>query len=145
MKDNVKEKGPGIWFMTRKCLKYFLAFAWKERKSVYLLYLLVFIGTAISDLKYLLLPKLLVDEIVAVKAGAPVEEHLKTMIVYVVLTVLAEFLSRILRNIGDSSINYCNTFFERKLTEKLCEKSMTMDFQYTEDPDVLDKQQKSKE
>ncbi|MCR5824574.1 MAG: ABC transporter ATP-binding protein/permease [Lachnospiraceae bacterium] len=131
--------------MTGKCLKYFLRFAWTERKSVFFAYVLLFMGTAISDLKYLLLPKLLVDEIVAVKAGAPAEEHLKIIVVYVALTVGGEFLSRIFNNIGNHYINYCNVFFERKMTERLCTKSMTMDFQYTEDPKVLDQQQKAKE
>ncbi|MBP5332136.1 MAG: hypothetical protein J6Y89_09825, partial [Lachnospiraceae bacterium] len=136
---------PGLIFMTRKVLKYVFSVAWKTKKSIFFMYFLRFLGSALSELKVLLLPKLLIDEIVAIKDGAAVETHIKTIVLYVALTVSAEFLSRLLSNIANSSINYYSTIFERALNERMCEKSMTMDFQYTEDPDVLTQQRKAQE
>lgn len=137
------EKKPGIVFMTVKCLKYFLSVAWKEKKSIFFFYILRFMGSALSELKVLLLPKLLIDEIVYIKDGAPLEEHIKAVVLYVALTVVAEFVSRLLSNIANSSITWYRTFFDRVLSARLCEKSITMDFQYTEDPKVLDQKQKA--
>ncbi|MCR4961693.1 MAG: ABC transporter ATP-binding protein/permease [Lachnospiraceae bacterium] len=145
LEDKKKEKGPGLVFMTRKTLQYVLKVAWQEKKVIYLFYILRFLGSALSELKVLLLPKLLIDEIVAIKDGASVEDHLKTVALYVGLTVIAEFLSRFFSNVANSYINWANTFFDRTLYQKACEKSMTMDFQYTEDPKVLDQQQKAME
>ena len=143
--EKADEKRPGKLFMTKETLKFMLKLAWREKKSVYFIYLLRFFATALSEIKVLLLPKLLVDEIVALKDGAPVEDHLKTIIIYVALTVTAEFLSSVLSNIAGSSLNWYNEFFDRILVYRLCEKSMNMDFQYTEDPEVLNKQNRAKE
>ncbi len=140
-----KDKGPGIWTMTRKVLKFVFKTVWHEKKSVYLLYLLSALGNGLSELKVLLLPKLLVDEIVAIKDGMPVEDHLKNIVFYVILTVTAEFVSRLLRNIANSSFSWCQTYFDRVLQYGICEKSMSMDFQYTEDPDVLNQLEKARE
>ncbi|MBR6307847.1 MAG: ABC transporter ATP-binding protein [Lachnospiraceae bacterium] len=136
---------PGLVFVTRKVLKYILSVAWHTKKSVFFMAFLRFVGQALSELKVLLLPKLLVDEIMTIKDGAPVSEHLRTIVIYVALTVSAEFLSRLFQNIANSSINYMSTIFQRTLNEKMCVKSMTMDFQYTEDPEVLTQQRKAQD
>lgn len=143
--DNKEKEGPGKLFMTRATLKYMLKIAWREKKGVYFIYLLRFVAMALSELKVLLLPKLLIDEIVAIKDGASVDTHLKTIVLYVALTVTAEFLSSFLQNIANSTLNWYSEFFDRVLVYRLCEKSMEMDFQYTEDQDVLNKQDRAKE
>ena len=136
---------PGILKMTRHTIRFVLKTAWKEKKSVYLLYLLKLIGAALGEFKMLLLPKLLIDEIAAIAGGASLEEHLDNAVFYVGLTAAAELFSRVFQNIADSTKNYYSTIFDRYLTYKLCEKSMEMDFEHTEDPEVLDQQTKAKE
>ena len=143
--ETKKADKPGIWFMTRRTLKFVFKTAWQEKKIVFLLYIIKFIGLVLGELKLLLLPKLLVDEVVAISGGAAVEQHLHNAIVYVVLTVGAELLSRTLGNIADSSLSYCSVYLDRILTYKLCEKTMDMDFQHTEDPEVLDQRTKAEE
>ena len=138
-----KEKKPSILFMTVKSLKFFMKIAWKEKKSVFFFYFLRFLGSALSELKVLLLPKLLIDEIVSIKNGASFEEHVNAIAFYVAMTVVAEFVSRLISNIANSSLSWCHTYFDRVLAKMLCEKSMTMDFQYTEDPKVLDQKGKA--
>ncbi len=139
------ENTPGKLYMTKKTLSYMLKLAWKEKKSVFFIYFIDFLSRAVSTAEALLLPKLLVDEIVAIKDGAPLEGHLKTVILYVLLTVLATLLSRVLANIASSSLNCYSEYFDRILAFKICEKSMDMDFQYTEDPEVLNRQNRAKE
>lgn len=139
------ENTPGKLYMTKKTLCFMLKLAWKEKKSVYLIYLIDFLSVAVSTVEALLLPKLLVDEIVAIKDGAPLDEHLKKVILYALLTVSANLLARVLAQIASSSLNCYSEYFNRILNFKICEKTMDMDFQYTEDPEVLNKQNRAKE
>ncbi len=131
--------------ITKKTLSFMLSFAWKEKKSLYFLYLVKFIGSILGQIKVLLLPKLLVDELMAVIGGESADQHLRRIIFYVALTVTAELVSTILNNISDSTRNVYSQVFDARFSEMLCGKSMGMDFAYTEDPKVLDKQNEAKE
>ena len=139
------EKRPEFIKMTKRTLKYIFKIAWKEKKIVYLLFATKFIAGALGELKLLLLPKLLIDEVEAISTGADISTHLHNAIIYIAFTIAAEFLSNVLSNIGDSKLNYYSTFFDRILTYELSGKSMEMDFQHTEDPAALDQQNKAKE
>ena len=131
--------------VTKKTLKYMLAFAWKEKRSLFAFYLIRFIGDVLGQLKVLLLPKLLVDELMAVIGGAPADAHIRNIVLYAGITVTAELLSSVLINIADSTRNVYSQVFDARLSEMLSAKSMGMDFAYTEDPKVLDKQNQAKE
>ena len=131
--------------VTKKTLKFMLSFAWKEKRSLYIMYLIRFIGSALGQLKILLLPKLLVDELMAVIGGESADGHLKRIIFFVAVTVTAELLSQVLTNISYSMTNVYSQIFNARFSEMLSDKSMGMDFAYTEDPKVLDKQNEAKE
>ena len=139
------EKSASNLKITKKTLSFMLSFAWKEKKSLYLLYLVRFMGNVLGQIKILLLPKLLVDELMAVIGGESAESHLKTIIIYVAVTVTAELISTVLINIADSTRNVYAQVFNARFSEILSAKSMSMDFAYTEDPKVLDKQNEAKE
>ena len=144
-KKDDKKNDPGVMKMTHRTMKYVLKTAWKEKKIVFLLYIIKFIGAVLGELKLLLLPKLLVDEVVAISEKAAVTEHLHRAVIYVILTVGAELLSRTLMNIADSSLSYYSVCLDRILTYRLCDKTMEMDFQHTEDPQVLDQRTKAQD
>ena len=141
--EEKKADTPGIWFMTGRTLKYVFETAWKEKRFVFFLYFIKLIGAVLGEFKLLLLPKLLVDEVVAISQSASVSEHIHNAVIYVALTVGAEFLSKLLINIADSTLRYESVYLDRILTYRLCDKTMTMDFQHTEDPDVLDQRTKA--
>lgn len=143
--DSDQGKTPGLWLMTRRTLGFVIRTAWQKKKIVFFLYLVKFLGGALGELKLLLLPKLLVDEVVAISLGESLEQHLERAILYVGLTLAAELLSRVLGNIADSSLSYCQVFLDRELTYLLCDKTMSMDFEHTEDPKVLDQRTKAQE
>ncbi len=131
--------------VTKKTLRFMLAFAWKEKRVLYAFYLIRFVGDVLGQLKVLLLPKLLVDELMAVIGGADADTHIRNIVIYAGITVTAELLSSVLINISDSMRNVYSEVFNARLSEMLSEKSMGMDFAYTEDPKVLDKQNEAKE
>ena len=64
------EQSKTVKGVTKKTLRFMLAFAWKEKKTLYAFYLIRFVGDVLGQLKVLLLPKLLVDELMAVIGGA---------------------------------------------------------------------------
>lgn len=125
-------------------LSYMFKMARKEAKGLVWMYVIKFIANALSELKTLLLPKLLVDELMLVIEGADFSEHARIIIIYVIITITAEFLSRVLENISNSHRNCYATSLNMYLEEELAEKAMKMDFQYTEDPKVLDQKEKAK-
>ena len=147
MQDDNKKKtdDPGILHMTGRSLKYVLRAAWDEKRIVFLLYFIRLIGAVLGEFKLLLLPKLLIDEVVAISSGAALEQHLKNAIFYIALTLGAELLSNVLQNMANSALNYESVYLDRILTYRLSEKTMDMDFQYTEDPEVLDQRTKAQD
>ncbi len=127
-----------------KTLSYMLKTAAKEAKGIFAMYALQFIGQAMGELKNLLLPKLLIDELMLVIDGGTFEEHLRRIITYVVVTIVAEFFSRLLNHVARAHINCYATTMNLYLEEELAKKAMDMDFQYTEDPEVLNQRDKAK-
>lgn len=128
---------------TFKTLKFMLDTAWKQKKFLYFLYFLRAVSDALSELKLLLLPKLLMDELVAITGGAELEEHLHLVITYVVMTLVAELLSRVIGNIASSNISVCAEQLDAYFGECICDKAMGMDFEHTEDPTALDQRDKA--
>lgn len=141
MPKNKKEKRPRI---VLKTLRYMLSVVSEKAKGLYALYVLKFIGNALGEIQTLLLPKLLIDELELVIKGADKTAHIKPVIIYSALTLAAQFLSRLFSNICDSHKNVYSTITDLYFQEALSDKCMSMDFQYTETPEVLDKQEKAK-
>ncbi len=141
MSKKNKEKKPPV---VRKTLTFMIKVAKEGKKGVFWFYALDFLGNALGELKNLLLPKLLVDELVLISQGASAAEHFKTAMIYAAITVAAEFVSRIMINTANSVKSVYRTAYDLYLEERLTKKSTAMDFQYTEDPAVLDQQEKAK-
>ena len=99
MLQSKKEKRPPV---VSKTLLYMLKVISKKAKGLYALYFLKFLGSALGEVQVLLLPKLLIDELEMVINGADKSAHIKPVILYVALTLAAQFLSRLLNNICDS-------------------------------------------
>lgn len=131
--------------VTGPALRFVLKQAWRIKKSVFAIYFVKFVARVLDEFKLLLLPKLLVDELTLIIDGGTVSEHIGNIILYVAITLGAELMSSLLSGAVNSYMNYCSTYFDQEFKIILSEKSMEMDFQYTEDPEVLDRQNKAKE
>lgn len=129
----------------KKTVLFMMKIAWKEKKSLYFLYLLKFVADALGEMKNLFLPALLINELKLIIDGESLEMHIHQSIIYVVITLLAEFISSGINQTANALINIDRQWFDRYFMEQLCAKSMNMDFQYTEDPVALDVQNKAKE
>ena len=66
-----KQKG-----ITRETLKFVFKTAWKERPSVFLVYLMKFISEFASKMQNAIMAKLIIDELVLMITGAEFAQHL---------------------------------------------------------------------
>lgn len=129
----------------RKTLAFMLKTAWKKKKSLYFLYLLKFLADALAEVKNLFLPALLINELTLIVAGEDLKTHIHKSVIYIICTLLAEFISGALSQTANAFINIDREWFNQYFSEQLCDKSLNMDFQYTEDPEALDVQNKARE
>lgn len=131
--------------VVRSVLSLMIKTAWKEKPVLFLSYFGLFFGEFVDSIKKVLLPKFLIDELVLVINGAPVSEHTNMIVLYTSLIIVIEFCASILnscmRRIKVSLNEWFNGYFEVKLAGQ----AMNMDFEHTENPDVLDQLNKAKE
>lgn len=138
---NKKKREP----IVRRTLSFMLKTAWKEKKSLYLAYVGMFVAEFITTMKNVLLPKFLIDELVLVIEGAALSKHLQQILFYTVLIIGLEFLASLLRRIGERSKIILREWFNGYFEVMLAERAMKMDFEHTEDPAVLDQLNRAKE
>ncbi len=122
-----------------------LRVAWKERPALFLVYLLLFVAELLLKAKDILLPKFLIDELMLIIGGAPLQEHLRMVALYVVLTIVVEIVAQSLENLSNLLLDIMKEWFSEFFEVQLSEQAMKMDFEHTEDPKVLDQMNKAKE
>lgn len=143
-KDKEKERKENLR-ITGKTLRFMLRTAKEEKPALFGVYLLLFLAQLLTRAKNILLPKFLIDELMLILEGVSAEEHLKMVIFYVVLTVITEVLSRSLENMADLFRDNLREWFNEYFEVGLSDQAMKMDFEHTEDPEVLDQINKAKE
>lgn len=131
--------------ITGRTLRFMLRVAWKERPSLFLVYLLLFVAEFLLKAKDILLPKFLIDELMLIIGGAPLKEHLRMVAIYVILTMVVEIVAQSLENLSNLLLDIMKEWFSEFFEVQLSEQAMKMDFEYTEDPKVLDQMNKAKE
>lgn len=138
-KNKTKEK------VTKKTLFFMLRTARKEKPMLFLLYGFLFLADIMEKVQVILLPKFLLDELVAVQRGEALQDHIRRLIGYVILYMGLAIACSVMRNIAnnkkDVQAEWFNEFFETELADK----ALRMDFEHTEDPKVLEQLNKAKE
>ena len=129
----------------KKVLKYMLGLAWKERPSLYLAYLLFFMIKFVRNAVAVLLPKLIIDQLVYIYNGADAKEHLIRVLIYAGATVIIEFLANVMERLAERVRSLCDEWFNEYFQVKVNDMAMSVDFECTEDPEVLNQMHKAKE
>lgn len=130
--------------MTRT-LGFMFQTAWKEKPSLFLVYALLFVSELSKKAILVLLPKFLIDELTLVFQGAMPKDHIKNLVFYAALNCGVAFVGNIINALANQYKNVLRTYFDQHLELMLADKSMKMDFEQTEDPEVLDCQARAKE
>ena len=124
--------------LTISTYRFFFKKIWQFKKRAFLVQIIAIIAEIINPFVIVVFPKLVIDELLG-------QQKLDKIILYVILTIgISQGLSLII-SLANIKLEKYSDFLNRKLENLLSKKSMTMDFQYTENPEVLFQMQKAKE
>ena len=91
----------------------------KEKPSVFFLFLLAFVTELIAKMSAIILPKFLIDELVLIIGGEPLENHLSRIIIYAALIVGIALSTNLLLNLEAQLMSvrseWFNKYFETEL------------------------------
>ena len=135
-----KQKG-----LTPETLKFVFKTAWKERPSVFLVYLMRFISEFVSKMQNAIMAKLIIDELVLAISGGGVEQHLKNAAIFAGVYIGVQLLTTLLSSAASQLESIHSEWFSEYIDIRLADHTMNMDFEHTENPEALDSLQKAQE
>lgn len=123
---------------TRQTIAYFYGLVWKK-KPVYFVYLVVTILLmAVSPFPNILFPRLIIEELLNGK-------RVEMLVWYAGSLIVSNCVLQCLTQILGQQSHKLDTWFGYYFDRKLSQKCMTMDFEHTENPDVLNQVRKAKD
>lgn len=136
MNNNAENKEKKISFKERvrqvwRVIKYFIGSASKEKPMYFVLNLISYVVGIASSFFNIVAPKYLIDMFVN---KAPVRDIAIWAGIIVITNTMVSFIG----NVISQTMGKYSDFFDRLFTMRICRKSMRMDFEYTEDPEMLD-------
>lgn len=131
--------------ITRETLKFVFSTAWKERPSVFLVYLMKFVSQFVSQMQNAIMAKLIIDELVLVISGGDIAGHIRNAAVFAGIYIGIQLLTVILGSAADQLESVHAEWFSEYIDIQLADHTMKMDFEYTEDPEALDALEKAQE
>ncbi len=129
----------------KRTLKFMVSVAWKERPSLFVVYAILFVAQLIQKAQLVILPKFLIDELMLIVGGAPANQHLQNVVLYVALICGSNLLANIMSNVAFQWRSVLEEWFNEYFEVRLAEHTMQMDFEHTEDPEALDQLNRAKE
>ena len=119
--------------------------AWKRKPVLFLCYLVQLLAEVSKNFLGIILPKYIIDFLTQVVKGRPYEEVASQLIFVIGLLITSMLISDIMIRVTNAARMGLNEWFNRYLEDEVAKKSMDMDFEYTEDPKVLDQVNRAKE
>lgn len=135
-----KQKG-----ITRETLKFVFKTAWKERPSVFLVYLMRFVAEFASKMQNAIMAKLIIDELVLAISGGGVELHIKNAVIFAGVFIGIQLLTTLLNSAAQQLESVYSEWFNEYIDISLADHTMSMDFEHTENPEALDALEKAQE
>ena len=135
-----KQKG-----LTGETLKFVFKTAWKERPSVFLVYLMRFVAEFASKMQNAIMAKLIIDELVLAISGGGDERHIKNAVIVAVVFIGIQLLTTVLNSAAVQLESVHSEWFSEYIDIQLADHTMKMDFEHTENPEALDALQKAQE
>lgn len=138
------QNDPSKRYMVKKSLVYLSKLAWKNRPRVFIWYFISFVCNLLQKVRFVVLPKFIFDELMLMVEAASREEHLKSLLVYVGITLGLEVFTNLLSKVDN--IKMVDQVYISQLMElQIADKSIMMDFENTEDPEALDQLNRARE
>ena len=135
---------------TFRLVKLMLQIAAKNKPIFFVVYALRFLATILDKVKIVLLPKFIIDELMLIfnssqNSGTDIFDHLRTATIFAIITVATQFLVSLLNQIASSINSSCSEYFNEYFDIQLSDFSMSIDYELTEDPEILDQKNRAKE
>lgn len=111
-------------------IKYFFSFVWKDHKSFFIMKSIYTVYCGLTPFVSVFLTKFFIDELMDKK-------RIEYLVAYISILALSTFLLSILDGMFNKVVADINTQINNDLSQKLCNKVITMDYGFTEDPDML--------
>lgn len=115
------------------CIKYFGAFAWKERPIYYFYVILGIVIDSIGPFISIIGTRYLINEIVY-----DYNRDMKKIVFWAGFICIGTMVHRIIQKFANERQNYCNDQFNRIIQMQLSMSTMKMKFEYTENSKMLD-------
>lgn len=128
-----------------RTIRFMLRTTAKEKPMLFVVYVINIVSAIIQKFLEILVPKFLIDELMLIINGAPAAEHIKTIVTLVVIINVLGLTFNLVGGLGNQTKNVIREYFNEHFQLLLSEKAMRMDFECTEDPDVLNKMNRAKE
>lgn len=116
------------------CVKYFGAFAWKERPIYYFYVILGIVVDSIGPFISIIGTKYLINEI-----AYDYNRDMKKIVFWAAFICIGTMLYKITQKFANEKQFYCNDQFDRIIHMQLSMRTMKMKFEYTENSKMLDK------
>lgn len=131
--------------LIRKTLKFMISTAWRENPSLFIVYGIQFVAQLIQKAQIVILPKFLMDELMLVIERVSIETHVRNVILYAAVICGLSFITNVMNNIVYQWRAVLEEWFNEYFETVLADHTMKMDFEHTEDPEVLDHLNRAKE
>ncbi len=135
---------------TLRLVKLMWQIAARNKPIFFFVYVLRFLATILDKIKIVLLPKFIIDELMLIfnssqNSGGDIFAHLRNAAIFAIITVAAQFLLSLLNQIANSISSACSEYFNEYFDIQLSDFSMSIDYELTEDPEILDQKNLAKE
>ncbi len=131
--------------ITRETLKFVFRTAWKERPSVFIVYVMKFVSDFVSHMQNAIMAKFIIDELVLVISGGDVRQHIVNAALFAGIYIGVQLLTSVLGSAATQLESYYSEWFNEYIDIQLADQTMKMDFEHTEDPEALDALEKAQE
>ncbi len=125
-------------------LKFMFGIMLREKPWFIVIYVIMGLAGAVSSAAGIVIPKFVIDELVAMSDG-DIQTHITNAVIWAAAFAAVLVLAAIIAAAGNYVQDILREWFNEYIDLKLAERAMETDFQYTEDPDALDKLNKAKE
>lgn len=121
---------------TKKVLRYFYSLVWKEKPKYFVFTVFSILIVSGAPFITIVFPKYIIDELIG-------QRRIPRLIGYVLTMILLNWAIQSLKHIVQETLYKMDDWFERYFNQENSKKAMKMDFEHTEDPNVLDQSAKA--
>lgn len=128
----------------KKVLKFVFTEVRKNKPGLFFVYVVLFCTTLVDKYVTLYVPKLLIDQIVEILKDGNNTIHFKYAIVYIFIFIIVTLGINLLQGICNHQKNVYKKWFDGYFEFLLANKAMKMDYEYTENAEILNQMEMAK-